>query len=531
MFVVGLVLSAAGWWIGERSNHETTALAGMTTARTLVAETASLRQFYTEQVVARAKQAGMAIGHQFATKEGMLPLPATFVKALGEQVAKEHPGTSIRLFSRYPFPHAKAGATYDEFENDALAHFDAGPTEPFWRVETVGGRSAIRYAVADTMTTACVACHNSHVESPKRDWREGDVRGVLAVTVPIDELKHGMAAAANSNLLAIIFGIAVMVCTSILLIRRRLELPVRLLNEDLASLKERNDLTIPIRLVHHDEIGTLAQGIRSFVATLRRIIGSAGTTAIQVGSASEELERATQAVASGATEQAANLEEVRAALEEMAFSSKETAQSAARANEVAFSARQAAARGRDEVKSMCQVVEALQKSSTDIAAVLKVIDEIAFQTNLLALNAAVEAARAGDAGKGFAVVAEEVRSLAQRSAQAAQSTAGKIDGATQATARSAEIAQRVDSALTAIAEGVNQVDEVLTQIATASGEQAQGVAQITGSMGRIDQITQQNAGAAEELAATARQASGVVGVLRSQVGSFVVGEVAVVDQG
>ncbi len=245
--------------------------------------------------------------------------------------------------------------------------------------------------------------------------------------------------------------------------------------------------------------------IRGTGKILNRLSSALDDGSNQVASAADQISTTSQALAEGASEQAASLEETSSSLEEMASMTKRNSENAEKANDLAKQARHAADKGAGDMQTMSTAMEAIKVSSDDIAKIIKTIDEIAFQTNILALNAAVEAARAGEAGMGFAVVAEEVRNLAQRSAQAAKETAAKIEGAITKTGQGVEISGKVVQTLTDIVTKVRQVDELVSEVASASREQTQGIAQINSAVSQMDKITQSNAASAEESAAAAEE--------------------------
>ena len=165
-------------------------------------------------------------------------------------------------------------------------------------------------------------------------------------------------------------------------------------------------------------------------------------------------------------------------------------------------------------------MDAIKGASDDISKIIKTIDEIAFQTNILALNAAVEAARAGEAGMGFAVVAEEVRNLAQRSAQSAKETAGKIEDSVKKSEHGVQICGKVAQSLSAIVGKARQVDTLVAEIAQASKEQTQGIEQVNTAVSQMDKVTQSNAGNAEETAAAAEELSAQSVVLQDSVATL-----------
>ena len=259
-------------------------------------------------------------------------------------------------------------------------------------------------------------------------------------------------------------------------------------------------------------IAWLTWRIRRVSGVVKGVMQSMGESSNALDAASGQLTHSSQSLAEGASKQAASLEETSSSLEEMA--------SMTQANDLAKQARSATDKGVGDIGAMNTAMAAIKVSSDDIAKIIKTIDEIAFQTNILALNAAVEAARAGEAGMGFAVVAEEVRNLAQRSAQAAKETAGKIEGAIGKTAQGVMISSQVACTLSEIVVKVRQVDELAEAVAAASREQTQGITQVNSAVRQMDEVTQSNAASAEESAASAAELNEQAEVMKQVVGKL-----------
>lgn len=245
--------------------------------------------------------------------------------------------------------------------------------------------------------------------------------------------------------------------------------------------------------------------IRSVNGPIRNLTHRLTDGAEHTTSAAGQVSSASQSMADGSSRQAAALEESSASLEEMAGMTRKNAENAQSAKALANQTRVAADAGSDDMKEMKTAMSAIQASSAEVSKIIKTIDEIAFQTNLLALNAAVEAARAGEAGLGFAVVAEEVRSLAQRSVQAARETAQKISDSTAKSEQGAKISDKVAKSLDEITAKARQVDELIAEIAVASQEQSQGIDQVSRAVSDMDRVTQANAATAEETSAAASE--------------------------
>ena len=261
-------------------------------------------------------------------------------------------------------------------------------------------------------------------------------------------------------------------------------------------------------------IGAVAAG--SFLAwiivlgitkPINRIVEGLNETANQVSSASGQLSSSSQQLAEGSAEQAASIEETSSTLEESASMVRQNTENTKQAAILAKNAKDAAGKGNREMAEMMTSMTELKKSSDQIAKIIKVIDEIAFQTNILALNAAVEAARAGEAGMGFAVVAEEVRNLAQRSAQAAKDTAEIIESNIHLSEQGVAVSKNVNTSLTEINEQAQKVSDLLDEVSAASQEQAQGLAQINKAISQMEQVVQSNASTAEESASASEELS------------------------
>ncbi|MDR6624603.1 methyl-accepting chemotaxis protein [Caulobacter segnis] len=260
--------------------------------------------------------------------------------------------------------------------------------------------------------------------------------------------------------------------------------------------------------------------------TMRAIVhaaGGIGAGSDEIASASDDLSRRTE-------QQAASLEETAAALDEITATVRRSSAGAQEAAKVVGSTRGDAERSSVVVRNAVEAMNEIEKSSQEISQIIGVIDEIAFQTNLLALNAGVEAARAGEAGRGFAVVAQEVRALAQRSADAAKEIKTLISTSSQQVNQGVSMVGQTGEALQAIVSKVGEIDALVGEIASSGQEQATGLNQVNAAVNQMDQTVQQNAAMVEQSTAAAHSLKGEAGNLLKMIGRFRVGGAAVAAQ-
>ncbi|MET7141653.1 methyl-accepting chemotaxis protein [Xanthomonas sp. PPL139] len=262
-----------------------------------------------------------------------------------------------------------------------------------------------------------------------------------------------------------------------------------------------------------DDANATTGQLAAIVSRIQTAAGSINGAAAEIATGNDDLSRRTE-------QQAASLEETAASMEELTSTVKQNAERARQANQLAAGAASVAAQGGVLASQVSDKMSGIEAASRKIADIISVIDGIAFQTNILALNAAVEAARAGEQGRGFAVVATEVRTLAQRSANAAKEIKTLIDDSVEQVAEGAALVGQAGSTMREIVTSVQHVTDIMGEIAVASQEQSSGIEQVNRTVTQMDESTQQNAALVEEATAAARAMEEQAGQLRQAVAVF-----------
>ncbi len=274
-------------------------------------------------------------------------------------------------------------------------------------------------------------------------------------------------------------------------------------SQEVADRVRDGNLTVAIVDNARDEFSPLLAALGDMQASLTKIVTNVRSGVDSVSTASGQIAAGNQDLSSRTEEQASSLQQTAASMEQLTSTVKQSAESARQASQLASSASTAATRGGEVVGMVVMTMEEITASSRKIADIISVIDGIAFQTNILALNAAVEAARAGEQGRGFAVVAGEVRSLAQRSAQAAREIKSLISDSVSKVDEGSKQVTEAGSAMGDIVAQVKRVTDLIAEISSASLEQSTGIGQVNDAITQMDQVTQQNAALVEESAAAA----------------------------
>ena len=263
------------------------------------------------------------------------------------------------------------------------------------------------------------------------------------------------------------------------------------------------DLGSRMAVVSTDETGQLLASLQRMQQSLVQTVSAVRGNAESVSLASAEISKGNSDLSRRTEQQAAALQETAASMEQLGSTVRHNADNARQAGQLAADASNVAVKGGSVVDQVVQTMKGINDSSRQIADIISVIDGIAFQTNILALNAAVEAARAGEQGRGFAVVASEVRSLAQRSAQAAKEIKVLIGASVERVEQGTSLVDQAGSTMQEVVASVKRVSDIMGEISAASAEQSTGVSQVGEAVTQMDQATQQNAALVEESAAAA----------------------------
>jgi methyl-accepting chemotaxis protein-1 (serine sensor receptor) len=401
-------------------------------------------------------------------------------------VAKLPPGVSRDLVTRFAQAHERMGQSYRRgLEVFKSQRFDSAAGDA-----TVKGMDRDPVALLGQAIEAIVA-------DEVRIAAQADQAAQRAVVL--------MAAFVLISLAGMLAAVAWLVRRAMRPLRHASELTRRIADGDLSTA---------IAPTGEDEITDLLRALEAMQSSLTRLVGTVRNNAESVAAASAQIAQGNQDLSQRTEEQASALEETAASMQELESTVKQNAENALRADQLAQGATAVAGQGGEVVAEVVDTMKGINESSRKIADIIGVIDGIAFQTNILALNAAVEAARAGEQGRGFAVVASEVRSLAQRSAEAAKEIRALITHSVGQVEKGAALVDKAGATMSEIVTSIKRVSDLVGDISSASTEQTAGLAQVGQAVSQMDRATQQNAALVEQSAGAAsslkEQAQGLV---------------------
>ncbi|MDL2253510.1 methyl-accepting chemotaxis protein [Ruminococcaceae bacterium OttesenSCG-928-I18] len=388
--------------------------------------------------------------------------------------------------------------------------------------------------------------------------QNGEVVGVVGADISANDVMKDVNRFGLETGLIVLAAAVVAVIISQVIIKKMIGRPLKQLRKASGQIAV-GDLDIDLNISSGDEIGQLAESFRNMVDSTHHQVelleeiaeGDLSTTieprsdkdkmsfamirtadnlngvfenirnsALQLSGASSQIANGAQGLAQGAGEQSDTMEQLAASVDGVAEKAQQNVEMATEATELVHSVKQNAQQGSVLMENMLSAVKEIDEASTEIAKVMKTIDDIAFQTNILALNASVEAARAGQHGKGFAVVADEVRNLASKSAASSAETEKLIDNSLEKASLGVNIASETSQAFSKIVQGISESEQIISTIADSSQAQSEAISGTYDNIGRITQVVQQNSDSAQDSAASSEELSGQAEQLKQMLAQF-----------
>lgn len=407
------------------------------------------------------------------------------------------------------------GNAKDDHTPDAIEQQVLASGKPIVEVQSDANGEylrAVRPAIASKnyLGKDCTACHASP---------EGTVLGAVSMKISLDKVNTSLSDQRLKSILA-----ALITCIPVLMliypfIRRVVTQPLEycvLVARGIAA----GDLTQQVQVRANNEMGELQQALKDMNISLEGIVRQVRVGTDTIFSASSDIASGNLDLSNRTELQASSLESTAASMAEVTSAVNQNADHARRANQMAQSASDVAVRGGSVVSGVIDTMASINTSSKRIVDIIAVIDGIAFQTNILALNAAVEAARAGEQGRGFAVVAAEVRSLAKRSADAAQEIKALIGDSVTKVEAGSSLVQQAGATMTDIVDSIRHVTTIMAEISDASADQTAGIERVGNAIDEMNQVTQQNAALVEQAAAAAQSLQDQAQQLERVVSAF-----------
>ncbi len=545
--IMAISLTVLLWVVSDKIKSNTLD-ESISNAQATINQFKTIRAYYTKNVLAKVL-AGSDLKASFNHKNDKtkIPLPATMIHDLSALL--ENNGTRIKLYSAYPFPNRK-NRILDNFEQTAWDKISRNPGLTYSQEVEKDGKKFLRVASADLMVSpVCVACHNSRPDTPKNDWKLGDVRGILEVTLPMDIIqKHASGIiylTLFTGLLALILVFASIYITYKIFIGNKLNT----INKALLNIAEgEGDLTRRLEVSGNDEISQIARSFNRFSdslhTTIRQILKASDgvsqtsaellTITAQTNSAVEEQEQDTMQAATEVQQLNKRSNDI-SKLTDQATQSTQKGEDATNRGNIAISSTIGTVdQLTSNVSAAAKIIDQLQHDSNNIGGVLEVIQGIAEQTNLLALNAAIEAARAGEQGRGFAVVADEVRTLAARTQDSTyeiQSMIERLQGASkkaydsmQSNTKYSDLAiDQIEESCMVLAEirqSIDEINHINEQISEAAHEQNQASENLNNNVSQISTKSQETSAASLKTREHAKNLDALAVQLQQLISSF-----------